>query len=183
VLLSRLSTTVCRPVNFSDHRISRITVFEAYNFTDPGVGSYNLVPDSTLYFVDEKQEIGVVQAVSKAFTTQVDGPTLAVARRDEHSSRDLSKRALFVGCSPERRALINTAALYAESYASNARAYLLNHTTSTPRYVSWFGTFTSVRRATVLAHFTRIDINSFPSFTYDCTCTRPGVYAFVNVNT
>jgi len=157
-------------------------VFEAYNFTDSGVGSYNLVPDSSLYFVDEKHEVGVVKVVARTFTTQVDGPTLAVARADEHSSGSLSKRALFFGCNASRRSVINASVIYATSYASNTRAYLASQTTSTPRFVSWFGTFTLAHRATVLSHFTSIVASPFSTFIYDCTCTRPGVYAFVFPN-
>jgi len=157
-------------------------VFEAYNFTDPGVGSYNFVPDSSFYFVDEKHEIGVVQAISNAYTAEVDGPTLAVAHSDEHSSGNLSKRAVFVGCTARMRSTILVAAAYAEVYAANAKAYLTTHTTSTPRFTSWFGTFTPAHRATVLSHFTGIDANIFSTYTYDCTCTLTGYYAYVYPN-
>jgi len=155
-------------------------VFEAYDFTDPGVGTYKLVPDSSFYVVDEQGEIGVVHAdITEPYTAQVDGPTLAVARADGPSARGLTKRAPYVGCSPARRAIIVRAAAAAEVYARNGKAYLTTQTTSTPRFTTWFGVFAAARRAIVLDHFTKIDSNTFSSFTYDCTCTRPSTFAFV----
>jgi len=159
-------------------------VFEAYNFTDPGVGTYNLVPDSGFYFVDEKDEIGVIHAdIVKSYSAQVDGPTLAVARADEPADEGLTKRAFYVGCSIPRRSIIGRAAASAEIYARNAKSYLTVRRTATPRFTTWFGRFTPAHRATVLDHFNRIDANTFSSFTYDCTCTRPSTYAFVYANT
>ena len=159
-------------------------VFEAYNFTDPGVGTYNLVPDSGFYFVDEKDEIGVIHAdIVKPYSAQVDGPTLAIARADEPASEGLTKRAFYVGCPAPRRLIISRAAASAEIYARNARIYLAIRRIATPRFTTWFGRFTLAHRATVLDHFNRIDANTFSSFTYDCTCTRPSTYAFVYANT
>ena len=161
-----------------------ITVFEAYNFTDSGVGSYNLVPDSGFYFVDEKDEVGVIHAdIAKSYTAQVDGPTLAVARADEPASEGLTKRASYVGCPNPRRLILRRAAASAEIYARNAKSYLTIRRGSTPRFTTWFGRFTPAHRATVLDHFNRIDANTFSQFTYDCTCTRPSTYAFVFANT
>jgi len=159
-------------------------VFEAYNFTDSGVGSYNLVPDSGFYFVDEKDEVGVIHAdIAKSYTAQVDGPTLAVARADEPASDGLTKRASYVGCPNPRRLILRRAAASAEIYARNAKSYLTIRRGSTPRFTTWFGRFTPAHRATVLDHFNRIDANTFSQFTYDCTCTRPSTYAFVFANT
>jgi len=91
-----------------------------YNFTSPGVGTYDFEADGTFYIVKDDNEIGVVHAnVAEAvYTAEVVG-NLAVARRDESSS-GLSKRATFVSCSATRQSLINTAAASAETYASNA---------------------------------------------------------------
>ena len=155
------------------------TVSEGYNFTASGPGAYDFSPDSKFYVVGEGEKVEIVQAETpKTYTTQVEGPTLAVARRDEHSSGHLSKRATFVSCSSSRQALINTAAASAETYAANAKAYLTANTASTTRFTTWFGSFTAAHRTTVLSHFTKIDSNTFSSFTYDCSCTDSS-YAYV----
>jgi len=182
VIRSRSCTTVrSRDFHLAHRSLTKpITVFEAYNFTDPGVGTYKLVPDSAFYVVDEKDEVGVIHAdIAEPYTAQVDGPTLAVARADELSSRGLTKRASYVGCSAARQTVIARAIARAEVYASEAEAYLTTHRTSTPRFTTWFGTFAAARHAIVLSHFTSIDSNNFSSFTYDCTCTRASTFAFV----
>ncbi|KAF8167476.1 deuterolysin M35 metalloprotease [Crassisporium funariophilum] len=147
----------------------------AYNFTAPGAGSYDFEADTTFYIVKENNEIGVLHAnEATAFTAKLSG-NMAVARRDESS---LSKRATFVSCSAARQTLINTAAASAETYASNALAYITSHTSTSTRYSTWFGTFTSARRSTVLSHFNLISGNTFSSYTYDCSCTDSS-YAYV----
>ena len=60
-----------------------------------------------------------------------------------------------------------------------AKSYLSSHTSSTTRYTTWFGTYSSSRHSTVLSHFSKISGSDFSSFTYDCTCTESDTYAYV----
>ncbi|KAI8873096.1 peptidyl-Lys metalloendopeptidase [Ramicandelaber brevisporus] len=80
----------------------------------------------------------------------------------------------FVGCSATQQNDINTAAANAQRYAADASRYLNSHTSATPRYTTWFGTYTASRHNTVRDHFNKISGNHFSSYTYDCsTCHKP----------
>ena len=50
---------------------------KAYDFTSPGVGSYDLMPHSSFHFVDENDGVGVIHAETpKAHTAEVNGPLI-----------------------------------------------------------------------------------------------------------
>jgi peptidyl-Lys metalloendopeptidase len=58
-------------------------------------------------------------------------------------------------------------------------SYLSSHTSSTERYVEWFGTYTSSRHSTVLSHYSNMLDHPYDDYTYDCSCDESGVYAYV----
>ena len=60
--------------------------------------------------------------------------------------------------------------------------YLQENPSASPRYTQWFGAFTADRYNTVGSHFSNIASHDYTTFTYDCTCTDTGVYAFVDPN-
>ncbi|KAF6745448.1 hypothetical protein DFP72DRAFT_1091542 [Ephemerocybe angulata] len=78
-----------------------------------------------------------------------------------------------------RQTILVEAAAAAQAYAAEAKSFLDANTATTTRYSTWFGAFTTARYNTVLSHFTAINSNVFSSFTYDCSCTRSGTYAYV----
>jgi len=84
--------------------------------------------------------------------------------------QDLSRRATYVSCTSARQTLLVTAAASAQSYITNAYAYLNNGTTGA-RYTTWFGTYTSSRYSTVKTHFANLNARQTSSNTYDCSCT------------
>jgi peptidyl-Lys metalloendopeptidase len=65
------------------------------------------------------------------------------------------------------------------TYATNSKSYLDAGTQGT-RYTWWFGAYTSSRYSTVRTHFTNLKsaLSSQP-YTFDCTCTDSGTYAYV----
>jgi peptidyl-Lys metalloendopeptidase len=85
----------------------------------------------------------------------------------------------FVSCSNTRQTQLATARNSAVTYATNAKSYLDAGTHGT-RYTWWFGTYTSSRYATVRTHFTNLKsaLSSQP-YTFDCSCTDSGTYAYV----
>ncbi|KAJ3516853.1 hypothetical protein NMY22_g14110 [Coprinellus aureogranulatus] len=148
---------------------------EAYNLTITGDGTYEVEPTNLFHVVDGSGEISSVRAkVSKIYRSLVSG-RLAKARRVTTPQR----RALYMGCSAAQQSALVSAAAAAQSYASNTRNYLSGISSSTDRYATWFGTYTSTRKRTVQAIFNAVSTNVFSSFTYDCTCTDPDVYAYV----
>ncbi|KAF5314762.1 hypothetical protein D9611_007174 [Ephemerocybe angulata] len=151
-----------------DHDLS-----EAYNLTATGVDTYEVEPRNLFYLVDEQKKVSNIHAtVSKTHKAHVSG-------RLSRAQRAVNKRASYNGCSSSRQTLLVAAASAAQSYAASAQSYLSSHTSSTTRYTTWFGAYTSSRHSTVLSHFTAISGNSYSSFTYDCTCTDSGTYAYV----
>ncbi|KAL1951282.1 hypothetical protein VTO73DRAFT_431 [Trametes versicolor] len=147
----------------------------AYNFTTSGASTYTVEPSNLFHFVDPTTSEPVeIRADAEAHVAAVSG-RLAIARRSQ-----FSKRETYVGCSTSQKSALTTAAPNALTYATNAKSYLTANTAATTRYTTWFGAYTTARHSTVLSHFTNLAGNSYSTFTYDCTCTDSGVYAFVD---
>ncbi|KAJ8495994.1 hypothetical protein ONZ45_g12642 [Pleurotus djamor] len=151
-----------------------------YNFTRTGERLYKFEARKLFYRLDANKDAVPINATVETHTARISGK-LAVAR----PSRRLERRASFIGCSPFRQARLDLAASAAQTYAAGAKSYLDTHNTSatvTTRYTTWFGFFTSPRFMTVSSHFEQIHNDVFSAYTYDCTCTDPGTFAYVNPN-
>ncbi|THU90098.1 peptidyl-Lys metalloendopeptidase [Dendrothele bispora CBS 962.96] len=150
----------------------------AYNFTSSGEDTYEIEALNKFFVVDPSTlEVSEIHASQdSAHQSKLTG-TLSVS-----SKRAINKRASFVGCSSSEQSQVNSAVSAAATYANNARDYLSSHTSSTTRYTTWFGTYTSSRHSTVLTHFTNMAAQGYSGYTYDCTCTESGVFAFVNLD-
>jgi len=147
------------------------TVSEAYNFTSPGEGTYSFEAQNVFYDVGDNGEITPIYADTKAHSVSLSGQ-LAIA-----PSRVL-KRATFNGCSSSQQSALYSAAATAQAYAASALSYANTHTSATSRYTTWFGTYTT-RHNTVVSHYSHISSSDFTAFTFDCTCTDSGTYAYV----
>ncbi|KAF9051379.1 hypothetical protein BJ165DRAFT_1400905 [Panaeolus papilionaceus] len=154
---------------------------EAYNFSAPGEGAYDITANNLFYVVDESSNIVPIHAThaSDAHKANLTG-RLSAPRPSDNS---LSKRASFVSCSSTRQSQLNTAISSAQSYAASALSYLNSHTSSTSRFTTWFGTYSAAHHTTVTSHFSLISGGSYASFTYDCTCTDANTYAYVYAGT
>jgi peptidyl-Lys metalloendopeptidase len=150
-----------------------------YNFTSSGEGSYHFEARNLFHYVDASTHTPVpIYATAEAHELSITG-ALSAARATGH----LNKRASFVGCTSSQESLLNTAATNAQSYAASAYSYLGSHTSTTPRYSTWFGTYTSTRHTLVTSHFSHLNSGSYAGFTYDCTCTDADTYAYVYPDT
>lgn len=148
---------------------------EAYNLTATGVDTYEIEPANLFQIVESSGEISSLRAkVTKTHHARVGGRLAKVK-----PTTTLERRASYVSCSAARQTALVSAASAAQSYATNARSYLSGISSGTSRYTTWFGTYTSARKSTVQSHFNAISGNTFSSFTYDCTCTDSGTYAYV----
>ena len=56
--------------------------------------------------------------------------------------------------------------------------YLQAHTSSTSRFNTWFGTYSAADHSTVLTHFTNLNGNNYSAYSFDCSCTDYGVWAY-----
>lgn len=152
----------------------------AYNFTASGAGSYSIEPSNLFHYVDASgTPVEIRASIQDAHVAKVAGK-LAVARPSEPA---LGKRATYRSCSSTRQSQLVTAASSGNSYASSAYSYANSHTSATTRYTTWFGTYTSSRHSTVVSHYQKISSHDFGSYTFDCTCTDSGTYAYVYPDT
>ncbi|KAG6887842.1 hypothetical protein C0992_010491 [Termitomyces sp. T32_za158] len=144
---------------------------EAYAFDKEG--EYKIVSNNQFYFVNAQKEAVPIYAMADAHTTTLTGK-LSVDRALQLES------VAYKGCTSAQRSTLAIAATRAKSSATNAYSYLNSHTSSTRRFKSWFGTYTSSHHTAVRSHFGKISKNNFSSFTFDCgTCTSASVYAYV----
>ncbi|PIL23275.1 hypothetical protein GSI_14585 [Ganoderma sinense ZZ0214-1] len=127
-------------------------IASAYNLTATGHGQYNIGASNSFYA-----------------SPTLSGGGLVVLRRPGA----VRKRVNFDGCSTEQQSILTAAALGAYEYVTTAWSYI----TTRARLDTAPGS--AARHATVLSHFQRMAGNDFVSFSYNCTCTDPGVFAYV----
>ena len=148
-------------------------VGNAYNFTASGPASYNIQTRKTFYVVNPDSTISTLLADVNSHAAKVFGK-LAVARRT------LVKRAPYNGCTSDQQTVIDSAVSAAQTLASDTFSYASSQISSTPRYTTWFGTYTDELHSTVVSHFSNIKDNDIASYTFDCSCQQADIFAFVN---
>ncbi|KAJ7642405.1 peptidyl-Lys metalloendopeptidase [Mycena polygramma] len=147
---------------------------KAYNFTASGAATYDIAAANAFQYVDAATNSLVTihaDAGDAAHTAAISGE-LAVARRT------LDKRISYQSCSSSEKTQLVAAAAAAQTYANNAKSYLTSQTTTSPRFVTWFGTFTTAHHTTVLSHYTKMAADAYADYTYDCSCTDDDTYAY-----
>jgi peptidyl-Lys metalloendopeptidase len=88
----------------------------------------------------------------------------------------------FNACTVDQQNLLVQARGQATTYATESKNYLNSHNSGTPRYLEWFGAYSSSRHNTVTSHFNAIS-NAFDTagITFDCKC-KQRYYAYVYPN-
>ncbi|KDQ21772.1 hypothetical protein BOTBODRAFT_183025, partial [Botryobasidium botryosum FD-172 SS1] len=149
-----------------------------YDFKTAGEGTYDFLAADTFTHVDATGKRISLKASPNLPTSLKLSGALA-SRSSAPTSAKFGKRAQFANCTASQQTLINAAVPAAQKYAGDALSYLTNHTSSTPRFTTWFGPYTSPSYELVTAHFTNISGGQFDTFTFDCSCTEVDTYAFV----
>ncbi|TFK72457.1 zincin [Pluteus cervinus] len=152
---------------------------KAYDFSSSGEGTYDVEARNTFYIVQDDDKLDTIFAATEAHTTEVVGSLAARAVPTGH----LSRRATYRSCSESQRSQLVEAAAAAQTYVANVVAYLQSHMSDNPLYTTWFGVLTPSRWSTVLSHFISISSVPFSSYTFDCSCTDAGTYAYVYPDT
>jgi peptidyl-Lys metalloendopeptidase len=147
-----------------------------FNFTSIGEGAFTFAPDSPFTLVKEDGTLETLEPEVNSVETALSG-VLAMARPS------VRRRASYPSCSDEQKGQIDEAYPAAGKYASGAADYLSSQTSGTDRYTTWFGAYDDGRHSTVSDHYTKISAQDWASFTYDCSCTEQGVFAFVYPDT
>ncbi|KAF8637837.1 hypothetical protein AX17_002466 [Amanita inopinata Kibby_2008] len=154
-----------------EHDLSR-----AYDFNGAGEGEY------------------IVQANELFYAIQTSGKVLPLSAGTEHFIMNIRRRlvtkpavefgiltghTIFEGCSASEQSEINLAAPAAQRYVEAAYDYFRSHNSGSPRYTTWFGEYDHDRHGIALSHFQAMRNGNFSQFTYDCTCSKPEVFAYV----
>lgn len=123
----------------------------------------------------------VVEMKSGNLTLWVDGRLPAGTVTTEATPDYTSGGVSYTGnCSSSRKSSILTALTGAQNYANAAYSYLSGSGSGTPRFTTWFGTYSSSHWSTAKSHYANIS-NAFnvKPITVDCSCTDSGTYAYV----
>ncbi|TFK72459.1 zincin [Pluteus cervinus] len=148
---------------------------EAYDFSASGEGSYDVEARNVFHIIQDDSKLDTIYANNEAHTAKVVGTLTSRATLTGY----LGKRATFNACTATQQSQLNQAASAAQTYAATGSQYLKGHTAATTRYTTWFGTYTTARHNTVTSHFGNIEGYPFSSYTFDCTCTDTGTFAYV----
>jgi peptidyl-Lys metalloendopeptidase len=83
-------------------------------------------------------------------------------------------------CSASQQSQLVQARSAALTYATASNSYLAGTPSATPRYVTWFGAYSSSGWNTAKAHFAN-EQSAFSTqdIVFDCKCKKPSVYAYV----
>lgn len=86
-------------------------------------------------------------------------------------------------CTSSQKSSLASAVTAATNYASASNSYLSASPHSTPRYVKWFGAYSSSGWNTAHTHYAN-EVTAFTTkaLTLDCSCTDSGTYAYVYPN-
>lgn len=97
------------------------------------------------------------------------------------SARVTVASATFNRCTTTQQAQLDDAVGVATTMSSQAAAYLAGAPSATPRYVTWFGAFSTAGWNTAAGHFAVI-ASAFANqpLSFDCKCKQKNVYAYVN---
>lgn len=169
---------------------AKIDVSSEYDLTKTGRYKIEVNADPEQIILNDPQAVSprdeslVDDRISSSIVS-VEGrdnvPVVTNTSSDSTASRGLSG---YVSCSPSQKLLINSAFSTAVTYAKAAQTYLTSNTPSNrPRYVTWFGAYTSSLWNTAKTNFQKIATSlQSDSYVIDCSCTSSGTYAYVYRN-
>ncbi|CAE6468963.1 unnamed protein product [Rhizoctonia solani] len=150
-----------------------------YNFTGSGAGEYSFSASNIFQYVDENGQLALVTAETVTNKLRLSGSLVSLRHKQNFNRRRITRRDIgFKNCSSDQQLLISAAVNSANEYVANAITYLDSISMGTTRYTEWFGTFDPNRFSRVKSHFANIGTDAALS-TYDCSCKRPAIYAFV----
>jgi peptidyl-Lys metalloendopeptidase len=121
--------------------------------------------------------------VSETLKVWIDGrPTAKVEKAGSTEQQAVAAVTSYVSCSKTQQKKIDSALSAAQGMASESLAYLAGMSTSSVRYDTWFGTYSSRLWGGVYDNFAAIsDALDNKPMTFDCSCTQ-NYFAYVYPN-
>ncbi|MEO6409190.1 MAG: M35 family metallo-endopeptidase [Burkholderiaceae bacterium] len=94
-----------------------------------------------------------------------------------------SAQPIYSSCSASQQSDLTAATSQAVSYSSAVGSYLAGTPSGTPRYIKWFGSYSSTGWGTAKSHFSAIhSAFTTQNLAFDCKCKKPSTYAYVYAN-
>jgi len=157
-----------------------VLVGSIYDFGSSGPGNYNFQPSYQFQSVSPSGELVEILADHEPANLMISGPL----SKPVDTTKGLNqKRATFDGCSASEQTGIEKAIEMAESSALDTAGYSnALSLVSTERYQTWFGKYDSARVKTIQSHFNKISKEGLDKFSFDCTCKRDDLFAYVYPN-
>ncbi|KAF9259015.1 zincin [Marasmius fiardii PR-910] len=161
-----------------------------YNFTTAGTGAFTFQPSNVFYAVEADKSLTVIEASrEQAVVTELTGQLASTRLLSSASlggvspsvrhSTGLEKRASYrSNCATTRRTTNDQAITAAATLADNAVSHLTANPSGSSLQTTWYGTFASSRYSVTLSSFRTLQTTP-AGWTYDCSCTDTGTYAYI----
>ncbi len=160
-----------------ESKTADVNLSQYYKIDDPGVhavrfnGHINYTP-ATANKITAKNSIEVVESLQ---TQEFFSKSVQLHLNPQATGTRLEKQADFNACSAEQQVYIQSATDAAEMLAGDALSDLQSLTEqerqSSPRYTTWFGSYTEQRFNQVVDNFSAIsDALTNETLRFDCTC-------------
>jgi len=173
-----------------------VQVSSVYNMTQSGnyIIKYKMNAGQVLFTMNKtlkhrmmssigEQEYVLQSAPAKVFA--VGRRNLLIEQAIETNSQPKALVPTYSSCSSSHTSAVSTALGAAESYANSVMQYLNTHWSGTPRYTTWFGTYSSTNWLTLKSHFTKVhSVLQSQQLSFDCSCpaATSSTYAYVYSN-
>ncbi|KAM6503455.1 hypothetical protein JOM56_000398 [Amanita muscaria] len=156
-------------------------VNQIYDFSTSGQGSYVFSPASVSFLVVDGERISHMDAQVHAISVLVSEVVTGTIPSLSQAFNNISKvdEPSYIGCTPEQQDKIKLAVTAVKSYASEAYESLEALNSNSKRFEDWFGEPSKFGFSTVHSHYGNLKNENYMSFTYDCTCNLPTVFAYV----
>ncbi|KAL1740844.1 hypothetical protein HDZ31DRAFT_67522 [Schizophyllum fasciatum] len=160
-----------------------------YNFTSAGEGAFHFEPTNLFTAVEADGSLtelraevapAAVRLAGQLATSKALSPSsLGGAADARFAARGLHKRAQYTSsCTSSYRSQTDAAISAASRLASNSISHLEANPSGSTLQTTWYGTFASSRYRATLSAFETL-VSAPASWTYDCSCTEAGTYAYV----
>ncbi|TFK98810.1 deuterolysin M35 metalloprotease [Pterulicium gracile] len=151
-----------------------------FDFTDAGEDDYDFIPNKPFTLVKEDGTLEHITAdLPSRPTAKITGNLAAREVPTKRNKMRIEKRADFPGCSSSEESDLVTAYGAATSMANEASSSISSASSGDARYEEWFGAYSSSNQGTASGILSKVAGGDWTGFSYDCSCTEAGTYAYV----
>ena len=142
-------------------------------------GNYTISYDTSSWELYSEKGNGKKEAdrlTSNELKLSITGRTYSLPPTDQSSA--VSGRTSYAKCTADQQTTLTNARIQASTYSADALSYL-NKGKFDSRYITWFGTYNTLRYSTVDDHFVKIsNAMDTAAVTFDCGCKK-NYYSYV----